>query len=167
MLDKASMDRLAKVYPELRDRWVRAHDDMLKLHGYQVLCSQGLRTWEEQAKLYAIGRTKPGKVVTNAKPGSSWHNFGLAVDAYFAGKDPYLEHAPDKGKFLWSEWGRLGKVHGLVWGGDWESFPDRPHHQYTRGLKLTEARSLYKAGGLACVWDALDEYKTIISQTAH
>lgn len=30
--------------------------------------------------LYAQGRTTPGKIVTNAKPGQSAHNFGLAVD---------------------------------------------------------------------------------------
>ena len=40
----------------------------------------GRRTMEEQSGLYAKGRTKPGKIVTKAKPGQSYHNYGLAFD---------------------------------------------------------------------------------------
>ena len=40
----------------------------------------GRRTMEEQAELYAKGRTKAGKIVTKAKPGQSYHNYGLAFD---------------------------------------------------------------------------------------
>jgi len=46
--------------------------------GLIVDCFQGLRTIEQQDALYAQGRTKPGKVVTNAKGGQSYHNWGLA-----------------------------------------------------------------------------------------
>ena len=35
---------------------------------------------EEQTALYAIGRTSPGKVVTKARAGESYHNYGLAFD---------------------------------------------------------------------------------------
>ena len=40
----------------------------------------GRRTMEEQAALYAKGRTVSGKIVTKAKPGESYHNYGLAFD---------------------------------------------------------------------------------------
>jgi len=40
----------------------------------------GMRTMEEQAALFAIGRTSPGKVVTKARAGESFHNYGLAFD---------------------------------------------------------------------------------------
>jgi hypothetical protein len=40
----------------------------------------GRRTMEEQAALYAKGRTTSGKIVTKAKPGESYHNYGLAFD---------------------------------------------------------------------------------------
>ena len=33
-----------------------------------------------QAALYAQGRTTPGRVVTNARAGESFHNYGLAFD---------------------------------------------------------------------------------------
>ncbi|RYD26112.1 MAG: M15 family peptidase, partial [Verrucomicrobiaceae bacterium] len=44
----------------------------------KIIC--GTRTYSEQAKLYAQGRTAPGSKVTNAQPGYSWHNFGIAWD---------------------------------------------------------------------------------------
>ena len=40
----------------------------------------GRRSMEEQAALYAKGRTVSGKIVTKAKPGESYHNYGLAFD---------------------------------------------------------------------------------------
>jgi peptidoglycan L-alanyl-D-glutamate endopeptidase CwlK len=49
-----------------------------------LLVTQSLRTWKQQDELYAKGRTSPplGKrhIVTNAKGGQSYHNFGLAFD---------------------------------------------------------------------------------------
>lgn len=45
----------------------------------------GLRTLAIQAALYARGRTAPGEIVTYAKPGSSAHNWGLAIDVGLAG----------------------------------------------------------------------------------
>ena len=44
----------------------------------KIIC--GTRTIKEQNELYAIGRTKAGKKVTNAKGGSSFHNYGIAFD---------------------------------------------------------------------------------------
>ncbi len=35
--------------------------------GIEILVTSTLRTFEEQAELFAIGRTKPGDIVTNAK----------------------------------------------------------------------------------------------------
>jgi peptidoglycan L-alanyl-D-glutamate endopeptidase CwlK len=40
----------------------------------------GRRTMEEQTALYAIGRSAPGKIVTKARAGESFHNYGLAFD---------------------------------------------------------------------------------------
>jgi peptidoglycan LD-endopeptidase CwlK len=48
--------------------------------GILPLIYTGLRSMEEQAALYAIGRSKGGKIVTKARPGESYHNYGLAFD---------------------------------------------------------------------------------------
>jgi len=55
--------------------------------GERVLVHQARRTWPEQAVLFAQGRTTPGKKVTNAEPGESYHNYGLAFDYCFLNSD--------------------------------------------------------------------------------
>ncbi|WP_230203680.1 M15 family metallopeptidase [Bacillus massiliigorillae] len=108
--------------------------------GILVIITQGLRTVAEQNALYEQGRTKPGKVVTNACGGYSYHNFGLAFD--------FCIYDIIGGKFIpnwqvdkrWIRVGAIGKSLGLEWGGDWTDFKDYPHFQYTFGLSLQKLR---------------------------
>lgn len=87
---------------------------------------QGTRTHAEQQVTYDQGRTLPGKIVTNAEPGDSYHQYGLAIDvvprAYKAMPD-WNPSGP-----LWIKIGQLAEAAGLEWGGRW-SKPDRPHVQ--------------------------------------
>jgi peptidoglycan L-alanyl-D-glutamate endopeptidase CwlK len=48
--------------------------------GIDVLITSTYRDAESQNALYAQGRTTPGKKVTNAKAGQSWHNWYCAFD---------------------------------------------------------------------------------------
>ena len=34
-----------------------------------------------------------------------------------------------------------GKKLGLTWGGDWKSIVDKPHFEYTEGLKAADLRA--------------------------
>lgn len=45
-----------------------------------VSITEGFRSIEHQHKLYSQGRATPGSIVTNAKGGYSYHNYGLAFD---------------------------------------------------------------------------------------
>ena len=54
--------------------------ELAQAEGTEILVNSTLRTLDEQAEPFAIGRTKPGDIVTNAKAGESWQNFGLAFD---------------------------------------------------------------------------------------
>lgn len=83
----------------------------------------GYRSLEEQERLYRQGREDPGPIVTNAKPGTSWHNYALAFDV-----TPPSEAAGLEGERL-----------GLRWGGRFESFPDPNHFEYHPGLSLDDA----------------------------
>src|SRR5262245_57376273 len=84
----------------------------------------GSRTFAEQDDLFAQGRTKPGRIVTNARGGFSNHNFGITFDVgVFEGAN-YLGESP-KYKAV----GALGMELGLDWGGNWKSFVDEPHFQ--------------------------------------
>lgn len=115
----------------------------------------------DQLALWKTGRDEDGnvvgKVVTNARPGSSFHNFGLAVDSCFIGADPYWEKLIDRDEAerRWSEFCRFVKLHGLESGGDF-TLVDRPHAQCRYGLSLKEAQNLYKLGGLESVWKKCD-----------
>jgi hypothetical protein len=145
--------RLAQVHPALARRG-GAMVDLCAVAGIAVLITQGLRTWKEQDDLYAKGRTITpiGKrhVVTKAKGGQSYHNFGLAVDIVVldaVGKTDWDVTHP-----AWFRAAEIGKSLGLAWGGDWKGFKDRPHFQYTGGLGLAACRTLF-ADGLAAVWE--------------
>lgn len=100
-----------------------------------IRITQGLRTIKEQNELYAQGRTKSGKIVTHAKGGQSWHNYGLAFDFVLI----------IDGKVSWNidkNWKLVAKVFkdaGYVWGGDWK-FKDYPHFEKTFGKTLKEMK---------------------------
>ena len=88
----------------------------------------------EQTELYAKGRTTPGQIVTNAKAGESYHNYGLALDVVEI----------DDGIAVWdTDWSgisEIGKRNGFEWGGDWTT-PDKPHFQMTSGLSIADLKS--------------------------
>lgn len=149
---KLNEQRMAQVHPVLAIR-ARCMIELCAYAGIAVLVTQGLRTWEEQNALYAKGRTVPpiGKkhIVTKAKGGQSYHNFGLAFDIVVLdslGKADWDVDHPG-----WEKAGELGKSVGLEWGGDWKSFKDLPHFQYTGGLTLEECRELFPSG-LEAIW---------------
>lgn len=102
--------------------------------GIHVKLVCGYRSIEEQDRLYALGRTKPGKIVTNARGGYSWHNFGLAADYAFVVGGRLTWNGP------WSIFGRIARECGLEWGGDFKGFSDRPHVQWRKGRTLAAMR---------------------------
>jgi hypothetical protein len=107
-----------------------------KEQGIVIIPVQTLRTIEEQNKLYAQGRTIAGKIVTNAKGGASYHNYGLAFDVAVV----------ENGKINWTpvlydKVGEIGKSIGLEWGGDFKKIKDKPHFQYCFGLSIKDLLS--------------------------
>ena len=103
------------------------------LAGEDLRITSGFRSSADQDALYAQGRTTSGDIVTNAKGGQSYHNFGLAFDV----------SGVKKGELTWdvdSKAVNIGKGLGFEWGGDWKTFKDRPHFQMTGGKTLEELR---------------------------
>ncbi|WP_150273217.1 M15 family metallopeptidase [Paenibacillus tepidiphilus] len=123
--------------------------------GVPILITQGLRTVAEQNALYAQGRTKPGAIVTNARGGYSYHNYGLAVDFALllpGGSSASWDMKRDgdgDGTSDWQEVARQAKELGFEWGGDWSSFKDYPHLQMSFGLTISELRGGAKPVGAA------------------
>ncbi|WP_182004777.1 peptidoglycan-binding protein [Priestia aryabhattai] len=130
----------ATVADKARELIKKAYDE-----GIGIAITQGFRSFAEQDALYAIGRTKKGTKVTNAKGGQSIHNYGLAVDfcIFDDNKQP-----------CWTvnkEWKRvveiaegLGFESGIHW-----KFYDAPHLQMTFGLTLAQLKAGKRPAGSA------------------
>lgn len=99
--------------------------ELAKRAGIDILITSTFRTFQEQAELYSLGRTKPGKRVTNAKPGESFHNVRRAFDVVpiVLGKAVW-----DSGR--WEEIGKLGESLGFGWGGRFTRLKDSPHFEW-------------------------------------
>jgi peptidoglycan LD-endopeptidase CwlK len=115
--------------------------------GIYIQITQGLRTIDEQNDLYAQGRTKQGSIVTNAKGGYSFHNFGLAIDFVLLlpdGKNVTWDMNTDYNSNNVKDWIEVvdeAKKLGFEWGGDWTSFKDYPHFQMVFGLSTADLRN--------------------------
>ena len=116
------------LHPELAKRWELAKTEFVKRNPDfpEVLLTCTFRSRVDQASSYAQGRTAPGKIVTNAKPGQSLHNYypSLAFDLAFKRGKELIWDPPFFQKFA-----EIAKPLGLEWGGDWKSFKDYPHFQ--------------------------------------
>ena len=127
----ASVPDMALLKPKVR-RLAETLIEECEKEGFLVVVSRAFRTFEEQDTLYAKGRTEAGNIVTNAKGGRSYHNFGVAFDVR-----PVIQNEEDR-EMRYKKTGVIGKRLGLEWGGDWKEFVDLPHFQFTLGYSLDD-----------------------------
>jgi hypothetical protein len=145
-----NLRRLGDLHPILTTRG-QTLIDLCAHAGFALLMTQGLRTFAEQDALYAQGRSKPGNIVTWAKGGQSYHNYGLAFD--FVPLDALNKADWDVRHPAWQRAAELGESVGLEWGGRWSAKKrDLPHFQYTGGHTVADCLALFEAGGMAGVW---------------
>lgn len=135
------MRDITKLHPKLQDK-IAELEVLCKKNGLKIKITECLRTVAEQDALYAQGRTKPGKIVTNAKGStySSMHLWGVAVDVCRDdGKGAYYDNDG-----FFTKVGKLGQSIGLEWGGSWKSIVDKPHFQLPDwGSTTSKLKSLY------------------------
>jgi peptidoglycan L-alanyl-D-glutamate endopeptidase CwlK len=103
-------------------------------HNIDVIITSTYRDADSQNALYAQGRTLPGKKVTNASAGKSFHNYRVAFDfcPIVNGKAVWNDAA------LYFKCGAIAESVGLEWAGRWESYKESAHCQYTGGLTLAD-----------------------------
>lgn len=150
MRDSISEQRIKVLHPKVRDVFKAFIEEAEEGLDITLRVVQGLRTIEEQNVLHAQGRTTPGQIVTNAKGGSSYHNYGLAIDVAVI----------EKGKLNWNwDYKKLRpyyKKYNLTWGADWdgdgktkdegdkdEHLVDMPHFQLTFGYNWRQLLEKY------------------------
>ena len=122
-VDDRSERNIATLLPEVQPL-ARSLVHKARQNDIVIKVISGTRSYEEQDALFALGRTKPGAIVTKARAGYSNHNFGLAFDVGVFEGNRYLPESP---KYI--AVGALGLEIGLEWGGSWKSIVDRPHFQ--------------------------------------
>ncbi len=129
--DPVTNQRILGLDPRLQQPANDFINEVQSFLGVNLRITQGYRSIAEQDALYAQGRTAPGNIVTWARGGQSYHNYGLAFDV--AGiSDGNLNYY-----LSWDKIGAIGKSYGFEWGGDWASpKTDRPHFQMTFGFNL-------------------------------
>lgn len=169
-MDTLTLQRIEKLHPKVRVSAHIVYSEMVKaLTGRAIVrFAYTLRTFAEQAALYAQGRTKLydhkgrrlGKV-TNARAGQSLHNYGLAFDIVLlkdtdqngtyetASWETAIDFDRD-GVADWMECVAIAKRHGWEWGGDWKSFKDRPHFEKNFGKTWRDYYALHNAGKVDC-----------------
>ena len=134
-----SSRKLTDLHPQMQPMVTRFLANA-RAAGIDLLVTCTYRSNEEQAALYAIGRTKPGRIVTNAKPGRSTHNntlngkpAALAVDVVPLrdGKPVWSVSDP-----VWKRVGEIGEKVGLEWAGRWTTFREFPHFQHPQAKTL-------------------------------
>lgn len=130
MINSRDIAELDPIVAQLATHFIQA----CAIESIDVIITSTYRDAESQAALYAQGRTAPGKRVTNARPGQSFHNHRVAFD-----------FVPVKaGKALWQDTstftrcGEIAESLGLEWAGRWRSFRELAHCQYLGGLTLKD-----------------------------
>jgi len=114
--------------------------------GISIVITDDFRSAVDQNILYEKGRGSEGNIVTHAKGGESYHNFGLAVDFAIktsSGNVIWDMKFDGNGNSIsdWTEVVEMAKGLGFKWGGDWEEFKDYPHLQMNFGLTIAALQS--------------------------
>lgn len=128
---------IATLHPAIREKVTQGViiSDKKLAGRAKMIIVQALRTFPEQAALYAQGRTKPGNRVTKAPAGYSYHNYGLAFDycLQIDGKDISWDTAKDWDGDQISDWMEVATIFsglGFKWG---KAFNDLPHFEMSFG----------------------------------
>jgi peptidoglycan L-alanyl-D-glutamate endopeptidase CwlK len=123
LADERSERNIATLLPQAQPI-ARALIESAAALGIAIKVISGTRSYDEQNALYEQGRSKSGRIVTNARGGYSNHNFGIAFDIGVFEGGCYLDESP-----TYKAVGAIGMKLGLEWGGNWKTIQDEPHFQ--------------------------------------
>jgi peptidoglycan L-alanyl-D-glutamate endopeptidase CwlK len=145
--DKISVDRVNQLHPKVRDTFGAFIVECEQTLDITLRVVQGLRSFETQQALFdqpRDGKDNDGdgrvdesdEKVTSARPGASFHQYGMAVDLVQmkAGK-------PDWNGTPYKKIAEVAKKYGIGWGGAWN---DKPHFQKTLGYSWRQLLDKYQ-----------------------
>ena len=136
----------ACLHPVFREK-ARALLDTLEAERLPFRLFEGFRSPERQHYLYAQGRTRPGAIVTKARPWTSYHQYGLAGDFVIFEQGAWSWDAGGVNAKRWKRLAEAGRQLGL------EPLRFEAPHLQLAGLAIRDlAAGLYPPGGDA-TWD--------------
>lgn len=156
--DKITLERIQQLHPLLREEGLSIYQEICSALQGKAVCrfAYTYRSFAEQDALYALGRNgKPGKIVTHARGGHSYHNYGMAIDIVLlkdmdgngsyetASWETNVDFDGD-GQADWMEVVAIFKRYGWEAGIDWK-FRDAPHFQKSFGIPVMELLKRYES----------------------
>lgn len=106
-----------------RQRLLVVFHIMQSQYGYHMVMIEGYRSRERQAQL-----ASKGSDVTQAGPGQSYHQYGLAADcAFYRNGQLVISAKSDWAMRGYQLYGQVAESVGMVWGGSWTSIKDLGH----------------------------------------
>jgi peptidoglycan L-alanyl-D-glutamate endopeptidase CwlK len=153
--DPITLERIKLLHPKIRKKAAEMYLEICAAVNGRVICrfSYTLRSFAEQEKLYLQGRKTKGPIVTDAGPGKSYHNYGLAVDIVLLidrnGDGKYeeisyqlTEDYDGDGAAEWKEITDIFLKYGWNFLTKNGKRYDFPHFQKTMGLSINDLLSL-------------------------
>lgn len=138
MRDQQSILLLQQLHPKVRNDFQAFIEESENTFDLTIRIISAGRSMEEQEKLYAQGRTAPGPIVTKAPPGSSYHLYGLAMDAAPVSVNGEINYNYDQ-----SKWANIAAQFNISWGGNWTGFKDMDHWENKLGHNWRDLLDLY------------------------
>jgi len=117
--------------------------------GHPIAIFETFRYPERQSHLFEIGRSQPGRKVTNADAWESWHNYGLAFDVA----------CKINNRWSWDYDFTLFSKYFIDQGLHWLGEKDKPHYQANVPLTINELKRLHDCNGIFGVWEYVDDLK--------
>lgn len=155
-MEQISIQRLKLLHPKLRDEALKAYDEAVNItpNGVHPFITETLRSFKRSTELFnqpwdnkdndGDGRIdEPDEHVTDAPGGSSYHNYGLALDFVIQlnGQQHWIVDAN------WMKVVNCFKKYGWTWGGDWSGkFKDPPHLEKKFGYNWRDLLKLHNTG---------------------
>lgn len=141
-MDKISQMRLRHCYPEFGDRLLSVVEIFNNEFKKQLRILETIRSIKRQKKLYKLGETADGPLL-------SYHNYGLAANLVINGNDNATKTDMI---FIEKRLDEICKDHGLVFFLN----KDGSIHIELRARAIKNLKTIYNRDGLHGVWQSLD-----------
>lgn len=149
MRDQQSIPLLQQFHPKVRPDFQAFIEECETCFDITLRLMSVYRDMAQQAKIYEVGRTvkgenatpeKPmGDIISDAPPGSSWHNWHLACDLGIV-----LANGSVSYNFDYSKFANIGQQWNIGWGGNFPGkFKDPDHFEEQCGQTLHGLLELY------------------------